>query len=184
MLEQRQRSRLGARVGEDRVDQAILQAQAGTPRGLLDRLTQPFLAHRTHQHLPRPDELRELAVRGATPVEVVAHRHDHHGPPAGHRRGVQQHREQRPALVVVATQREDLLELIDDDHDPLGARTLGERKLDAQMQRPLVAGQIVQRGLHGSARAKPRNPRRERGQRLGAGPQHEHAGLIRRAAAD
>ncbi|MCA1698728.1 MAG: hypothetical protein LC790_07460 [Actinobacteria bacterium] len=49
VLKQRQRPRLSTHVGEDRVDEAGLQAQPSDVGGLVDRLAQRLLTHRTDQ---------------------------------------------------------------------------------------------------------------------------------------
>jgi hypothetical protein len=180
VLQQRQRTRLGAGVLEDGVDQPLLELQPDPARRLLDRLAHRVAAHRADEHLPATDQLRELPVGRAALVEVRAHRHHDDARPAGRRRGVDQVREQGPPLGVVRAQREHLLELVDHQHDPLLGGVRAHHLDECEMQGPRVRTQTVERRRHRPAR---RQRGRERGERRRPRPEDARAPVAAERAA-
>ena len=146
-LEQRrgqERKRAGLRfdIGEQPVDELGLHAQPAGARRALDRPSQLTAAHRSHEHVVGTQHPAELAVLAAASVEVGAHGDDD----GRGRRGQERIDERRP-LARVATQREELLELVDGDQPvPLSADPLegSQRVLAGAQQRlrpRLAAGQ-------------------------------------------
>ena len=147
--EERKGTGLTLDLGDEHVHEAALDAQSGGPRRLGDRAAKLVRRHRAEQDLVPRDGFGQPGVGGAASVEVRPQR-DRYGLFARE----QAVDEARAQLVVVA-EREDLLELVD-DQQPAG---LGDR------------GALA--GRDGLARA-------ERGQH--AGPQHR--GLAAAGAAD
>jgi hypothetical protein len=62
--------------------------------------------------------VRELGVGGAVAVEVGADGEHGGRDPTGHRHRVDERVDELPALALVPAQREQLLELVDDDNHP------------------------------------------------------------------
>ena len=81
--------------------------------GPLDRAPQLLLAHRADERLPLLERAGEARVCGAVAVEVGAQGDDDECSVFG---AVQQRIEERGALLLVATQREHLFELVDHEH--------------------------------------------------------------------
>ena len=107
--EQRQRAGLAGHLGDEHVDEAGLDAQAGAGRRLGDGPPQLGRRHRAEQDLVAGDGGGQAGVLRAGAVEV--------GPQADHHRvgPGQQLVEEGGALVVVGALGEQLLELVDDD---------------------------------------------------------------------
>ena len=111
--EQRERAGLAVDVGEHRVDEAGLEPKPRRPGRALDRPAKLVAAHRAEQALVLGERRREARMVGATPVEV--------GPERDHeRRRVVSRRSSRASTKrararFVRAQREDLLELVDDE---------------------------------------------------------------------
>jgi hypothetical protein len=130
--QQRQRPRLALDVGDQSIDELLLHAQTGTARGQLDRAAQLVAAHRPHQNVAGVQQQRQLGIGGAAPVEVGAHGHQHDRRPPLIASAADQRVDERAALGLVAAQREDLLELIHRDDQPL----LGRGRRDRPLERP------------------------------------------------
>ena len=150
MREQRQRAGLGGDVAQDQLDEAGLELQPGEPGRLGDRALELGGAHRPEQHLVVGDGERELAVPAEPAVDVGAYS-DRDGAAQP-----QQRVDERPSAIRVVTQREQLLELVDDDE------SIG-----------LVVG--VERG---------RGPRRQRARRAAARRPRRRARRRRRRRAE
>ena len=114
--QQRQRTGLAGDVAQDQLDQAGLEAQSGEARRLDDRSLELGVAHRTQEDLVASDGPSELCVAGELAVHVSAYG-DHDG-----RAEREQTIDERVAACAVVTQREELLELVDDDQLVGGVR--------------------------------------------------------------
>ena len=117
-------------VGEQDLDQAVLDGHAGLARGFDDGGAQVGVVHRPDDHLRLLGGAGEFGVLERAAVEVGAQR-DHH------RRGERaQLPDERGALVLVDGRAEDLLELVDDQERGVGAgrRECGERGLARREQ--------------------------------------------------
>jgi hypothetical protein len=142
--QQRQRGRLALDVGEQRVDEVGLDAQAGAARGQLDRAAQLVAAHRPDEHVVGAQQPRQLRVGGAAAVEVGAHT-DQHERAAARVAGAGDERvDERGPLDLLAAGGERLLELVDRDDQPAVRRGLGHR-LPERAQRVLAGAQERQR---------------------------------------
>ena len=73
---------------------------------------------------------RQLGIRGAASVEVGAHGDQHQRTPARVARARDERVDERRALGLLAAGGEDLLELVDRDHEPAARRHLGRRLLE------------------------------------------------------
>ena len=71
-------------------------------------------------------------------------------------------------LRLVAAQREDLLELIDDPHDARALRPIRQRECRGEVQRPWIRGHAVERVVHAARPVKLDELCRELRQRVGA----------------
>ena len=107
--EQRQGTGLGGDVAQDQLDEAGLELQAREPGRLGDRALELAGAHRPEQHLVLGDGERELAVRAEPAVDVGAYS-DRDGAAQP-----QQRVDVRVSALRVVAQREQLLELVDDE---------------------------------------------------------------------
>jgi hypothetical protein len=112
--EQRQRSRLALAVGEQAVGEPRLEPQPGSRRGQLDRPAQLVVAHGADKDVVCPEEMGELRMCGAAAVEVGTHGEHDNGARVSHR--MHQRRDELGPLVVVPAGGEQLLELVDDEH--------------------------------------------------------------------
>ena len=115
--EQGQGARLVAHVGDDRVDERALRLQVGPGCGQLDRPPELGPVHRADEHVPTAEELGEPRIRGAMPVEVRAERDKHEAAPAWIVRGIGERGEERDTLALVGSRGEELLELVDREHE-------------------------------------------------------------------
>ena len=113
--EQRQRSRLFEDVGDQGMGQRRLDEEARPLRRELDRAAQLARLHRADEHLVLGKECRQARVVGEPAVEVGANREHDHRVPAGL---CGEPVEKRSPLRLVAAVREDLLELVDREHEP------------------------------------------------------------------
>ena len=104
------------------------------------------MIHRAYQHVTAAEELGKPRMRREAHVEVRAQRHQHDRPALVIAGGRQQLVEEpRPLVLAVAT-REQLLELVDGDHDPLTRSQSGQHHVDrfaAERVRELVAGVLA-----------------------------------------
>ena len=126
-------------VGEQDLDQAVLDRHAGLARGFDDGAAQVGVVHRPDDHLRLLGGTGEFGVPQRAAVEVGA-QGDHH------RRGERaQLLDERGALVLVDGRAEDLLELVDDQERGVGGgrRERGERGLARREQHRWAA---VRRG--------------------------------------
>ncbi len=172
-LEQGQRAGLGADVVEDAVEEAVLEDQAGAAGRLFDRPLELVGPHRSHEQVRPAEELRELGVLGAPRVVVGTDGGEHATGGVGVVRRVHEHVEEARPDLLVATDREHLFELVDDDHHHcVAVRTVHRPFREARDRRgvleQLVADVVCRCGL-GQRRQRPR----ELEHRIGAGG-HEH----------
>ena len=119
VLEEGQGPRLVRDVGEDAPHEPGLQLQPGRPSRLLDRIAQAVRAERPDEELVLRHQRAQRGVIRAAGVEVGPHRDDD-GRAASRDRGrVHQAVDERPTLARAGDEREHLLELVDDDEQPL-----------------------------------------------------------------
>ena len=85
-----------------------------------------------------PEHLRKLGIRAAPMVEVGTHRQNDADRAAGRRPGIEEVGEERLPLVFVATEREHLLELVDDEDQSIACRLVGEGQGRCKVERALV----------------------------------------------
>ena len=104
----------------------MLDLQPGASGRLLDRARQLFTIHRPDQHVTAAQQLSEPGIRGEAAVEIRPQRHHDERSPLGVARRRDQLLEERRTLLLALTQREQLLQLVDRDHDPLTRRQLRE----------------------------------------------------------
>ena len=71
--QQRQGARLALDVGQQRLDELGLDAQADALRRALDRAAQLVARHRADEHVVGAEQARQLGIGGAAAVEVGAH---------------------------------------------------------------------------------------------------------------
>jgi hypothetical protein len=119
--QKRQRARLVADLLDQRIDQRCLDSDRGSPGRKFDRASQLVRAHRTDEHLVGGEELRQLGVGAAVAVVIAANRDNHHRP-LGFRGEADQPLDEGAPFRLVGAQREDLFELVDDEHQPLAVR--------------------------------------------------------------
>ena len=100
-------------LADEQVDQPGFDQQPGLARRFLDGLAQRLLAHATEQVQAALDQPGEAGVDRHLRHPVGAHGH-HHGP--GTYRPARQLGEELAPLTLVATEREDLLALVDHQH--------------------------------------------------------------------
>jgi hypothetical protein len=149
--QQWQRAGLPLDVGDQRVHQVRLDAQAGALGRQLDRAAQLVAAHRADEDVVGAQQARQLGVGVAAAVEVGAHGNEHERPPARVTRGGDERVDERRSLALVAAGREDLLELVHGDDQSAARGGVGGRLLERaqrvlartqQRERPaLAAGQ-------------------------------------------
>ena len=161
--QQRQRAGLALDVGDQRVDELGLDAQAGAAGGQLDRAAQLVAAHRPDEHVVGAEQPRQLGVAGAAAVEVGAHGDQHERAAAGSRAAASSASTNAARSRLVAAGGEELLELVDGDQ-PRGHRRPPRSPLE-RAQRMLAGAQ--QRHAP-SARCPGSTPARQRGQQPGA----------------
>ena len=125
--EQRQRTGLAPDVGDQRVDERGVGAQARALRGGLDRAPQLVAAHRADRHVAGAQHPPQLGVARAAPVEVGAQGDQDDRAAARVAHGGDERVGERGALVLVAAGGEELLELVDGDHEPALGRGLCDR---------------------------------------------------------
>ncbi len=119
--EQRQAARLVEYLGDQRIRERRLDAQAGTACRFLDRTAQLVASHRADEHLVGAHEAGELVVARAAAVEVGAHRQYQRSAPVAVASELDQRVDEAAALPLVAAGRERLLELVDDQDDALAS---------------------------------------------------------------
>ena len=124
--EQRQSPGLTRHVGHQRVNQSMLDLQPGASGRLLDRPRQLVAIHRPDQHVTAAQQLREPGIGGEAAVEIRPQRHHDERSPLGVARRRHQLLEERRTLLLALTHGEQLLQLVDRDHDPLTRRKLPE----------------------------------------------------------
>ena len=145
--DQRQRARLPRHVGQHGVDQRRLGHAPGGGGRPGDHRAQLRVGHRPDQHLPVPQRRHQRWVGRAVRIEVGPYA-DHDPRPVG---GARDHGEQalqeQPAGGLVAAEREDLLELVDHEHQAAGPATpRGEDLPDRESSAARVGAQVgVQR---------------------------------------
>ena len=136
--QQRKTSGLVPHIGDEGVGQRRLDPQPDPPGRLDDRPAQLVASHRANQHLVRSHQPCEPVVRRAAPVEVGAHG-DHHLHVSVAVLCQRHDRvEEVCPLLLVAAEREHLLELIDDE----------QRALAALRKHPLKRGQRMRARAH------------------------------------
>ena len=129
-----------AKAVSDAIDGAhrVRADELRTDPRLLERAAQLVGAHRPEQRLMCDHRRRKLRIRRDTPVEVRSQGDDHDD---GARR-IAPRRDQRvdegPALRFVVADREELLELIDDDH-----QTTRRRPPRRALEQPGIGSQLV-----------------------------------------
>ena len=128
--------------------------RAGPAGGQLDRPAQLVAAHRPDQDLVGGDRRGEFGVLGAAPVEVGAHREHDDRAPVGVGGALEQGVDERLALGLVATGDEDLLELVDEEHEPLAVGQPLERIGDPR--RGILASGLGHRSGEGSRQLRQR----------------------------
>ena len=101
-----------------------------------------------------PTAVREFGVLGAAPVEVGADREHHDQALVGVGGALDERVEERLALGLVATGDEDLLELVDDEHQPLAVGQPLERIGDPR--RGVLASGLGHRSREGSRQLRQR----------------------------
>ena len=169
--------RSGSAPGSPTTSRRIPSTTPGSSRSpallgrLLDRPPKLFLGHRPDQRLPLLERGGEARSTGAVPVEVGAE-HDHHAsvPSAARSRSASTN---AVRSLLVAAEREHLLELVDDEETGVARRgELGERarpgeRITVRSSRP---GTLLQRRHDAGAheRRLPASGRADDGQeRLG-----------------
>jgi hypothetical protein len=146
--QQRQGPGLLADVADKEVDQAGFQLPLPTLGGKLDGSPQLLRAHRADILLVRRQGLAQIRVLRAVRVEVGAQRNQDRGRPAC-LAGLEQVVDECLALERVPTQREQLLELIDDQQ---GALLSGQRALTPEAKPARVRRQLVEQALRRGCR--------------------------------
>ena len=152
VLEQRQRARAVGHVAQDAPRQARLELQSGEARGLLHGAAQALRVQRAQQDLLRRDERAELGVLGAALVEVRAQGQEQHHAAGRDRGGVAQVAQERGPLGIVVAEREHLLELVHQQHEPRRRRVPGQQPAGRPVERLLARHELV-RARAGSRRA-------------------------------
>ena len=120
--EQRQPTRLSGGVVDERVDECRLDRQPRPFGRPLDRATELARSHRPEQNLVRAEQVRELDVRRQTTEEVGAQREQDHRSTIGIPGSLDEHVDERPSLSFGDRRREQLLELVDGDDEPIVLR--------------------------------------------------------------
>jgi hypothetical protein len=135
--QQREGSGLIVDVRQQGVDELRLHVQAGAPGRKLYRPAQLVAPHWPDEHVAGSQQLRQSWVSRASPVEIGPDRehHDAATTPAGH---VHERVDERGALGLVTTSGEDLLELVDRQHDVLLGPDFCHRV--AQLEQRMLAG--------------------------------------------
>ena len=128
--EQRQRPGLALDVGDQRVDERGVDPQAGALGGQHDRAPQLVAAHRPDRHVVGAEHAPQLGVARAAAVEVGAQRDQHERAAARVAHGGDERGGERGPLGLVAAGGEQLLELVDGDHEPARGRRLRDRVLE------------------------------------------------------
>ncbi len=142
-------------VGDEGIGKRGLHAQPDPAGGFDDRSLQLVPAHRADEHLVRSDKPGKPVVGGAAPVEVGAHGDHHLNLPVAILRQTHKRVQEVRALLLVAAEREHLLELVDDQYRPLAAL----------WQHPLQRGQRVLARAHQPSAPAPGSGQHARGQR-------------------
>ena len=119
---QRQGARLIADVGDDLGDEPRLEANADASRWPLDRLRKLVLRGRGDRDHPGPQELPELRVAERVVEEVGAQRDENARTRAWVVGERGEAREEAAARLLVGRQREQLLELVDDEQQLASGR--------------------------------------------------------------
>ncbi len=144
--QQRQGARPALDVGQQRLDELGLDAQADPLRGALDRAPQLVARHRSDEHVVGAEQARELRVGGAAAVEVGAHGQHHDAVFIA--RDTHKPGDELGSLRLVRAGGEQLLELVDRQdtapfaREPAGcAAKLAQRPLARpdQRLRPAIA---------------------------------------------
>jgi hypothetical protein len=153
--QQRQAARLVEHIDDEGLGERRLDPQADPARGLDDGPAELVASHRADQHLVGPDQPREPVMGRAAPVEIGAHGNHHlYAPVAVFVKRHERVHEGGP-LTLVTADREQLLELVDDEH----------RSLAALRQHPLQLRQGMAAGAHqrlGPTFGAGQHPARER----------------------
>ena len=110
MPEERKRARRVAEFGDDEFGQSRFDEKATAARRFLDHADEVLVAERAEEHLAGLQPAGELGERAELAVEVGPH--GHHAS-AGVRIDAV---DERGAIFRTATEREELLELVDDEH--------------------------------------------------------------------
>jgi hypothetical protein len=141
VLEQRQRARLVEHVGDDLGEQALLERDAGSSRGLGDRPLDRFGRQRRHRHDTVAKQLGELPVEQRPVVEIRSQRD--HDTQAAMRVAdrLLEDREDVRAEALVRDEGEQLFQLIEDQHE-LGV-VAGQDTLHRPQQPALVALELL-----------------------------------------
>ena len=165
-------------LGDEHVDQAVLDLEPRPGSRPLDHLPELRRVHRTDQGMAAAEQLGELRIGAQPAVEVGPKRAQHERPPLVLARGVHEPIEELAALGLLGARGEQLLELVDRDHDPLLAAQARQDVLRQPAEHALKLGAGVLPGSQqhlsptGAAGQRPRAERRE------------HAGAQQRGLAD
>ena len=118
MGQKRQPAGLPGDVADDRFDQSGFDHEPGALGRALDRAPQLLLVHGPDQRMAFLERGSEAGVGGAVAVEIGSQSDDHSRLALG---TVEQHLDEGGALLLVPAEREDLLELVDDEERCLTA---------------------------------------------------------------
>ena len=123
MRQQRQRPGLTGHVAEHQVDEARLEGQARDPGGLLDRLPRsPSSSIGVSSAVDVSSAAANAGTEPLKPKKSARMTSTTRADPDGRRGGGEQRGAERRPLVRVVAQREALLELVDDEDQPLDRR--------------------------------------------------------------
>ena len=143
--EQWQDPRLGAGVRDQPADELRLHLEADPAGGSLDHGCQLSLRQWSYQDVVGADEAGQARVGRAVAVVVGAHGDDHAEAVAGRGQGI----DEGLALGVVPRRPEDLLELVDGQHDlPAGceAREGGSQRIGGLDAQGILVGHCASQG--------------------------------------
>jgi len=120
-------SGLLAHLGNQRVDERRIDANARAPGGQLDRALHLVGRHRADEHLIRGHPARELRVGRTVAVEVAA-QPDDDGRAIGIVGELGEPADEGCALLFVGADGEELLELVDHEHEAVAVSRSLERR--------------------------------------------------------
>jgi hypothetical protein len=150
--QQWQRAGLARDIAQRQFDEAGLQTQPSQPRGFAHCPLQLVVAHRAEQDLVVRHRLGELGVGRELSVQIGAHTDRDRSADC------EQRVDERAPRVRVVAQREELLELVDDD-EPVGRIVEVERRRGARCEERRMSQPVRLPGADGSDDAGPQHRR-------------------------